>query len=140
MTDLNRRTVLGALAGVLAAGTTLEGAELQPLLRDAQHVPAEAHSFGTLRIYGDGATQGLKSLVIGSIVLHPGEQPHPPHTHPDEEILIVTDGAGQITMNGKASSAEAGAVMYVPPNYLHGIVNTGSAPLTFYFIKWRAGN
>lgn len=139
MTEIDRRTLLGTLAGVLAAGTTLEGAGLQPVLFDAQHTKAETRPFGTLRKYCDGPSSGLKNLVIGSISLNPGQQPHPPHTHPDEEILIVTEGAGEITLNGKASSAEAGAVMYVTPNYLHGIDNTGDKPLTFYFIKWIAG-
>ena len=140
MTDLNRRTLLGTLAGVLAAGTTLEGAELPSVLFDAQKTPAEAHPFGTLRTYCSGPTPGLKNLVIGSLTLNPGAEPHPPHTHDDEEILIVTEGAGQITMSGKASDVASGAVMYVTPNYLHGIVNTGAKPLTFFFIKWRTGS
>jgi len=136
--EMNRRTLLETVAAVLAASTTLPAAELQPVLLNADHARAETHPFGSQRIYCDGATPGLKSLVVGSLVLNPGQQPHPPHTHPDEEILIVTEGSGQITLNGAASKVEAGGVMYVTPNYLHGILNTGSTPLTFYFIKWIA--
>jgi len=139
MMELDRRTLLGTLAGILAAGTTMEAAVFPPFLLNSERVPSEAHSFGTLRTYCSGPTAGLKNLVIGSIILNPAQQPHPPHTHPDEEILIVAEGAGEITMNGAATKVIAGGVMYVPPNYLHGIVNTGAAPLTFYFIKWIAG-
>jgi oxalate decarboxylase/phosphoglucose isomerase-like protein (cupin superfamily) len=136
--DLNRRTLLETLAGVLAAGTILQAAEVRSVLLDPHQVPAETHPFGSQRLYCNGSTNGLKSLVIGSLILKPGEQPHPPHTHPDEEILLVTEGTGQITMNGKASSVGPGALMYVTPNYLHGILNTGGSPLTFYFVKWIA--
>ncbi len=136
--ELNRRMLLETMAGVLAASTMLQAAEVQSVLLDPQQVSPEAHPFGTQRIYCDGSTSGLKRLVIGSLILKPGEQPHPPHTHPDEEILLVTEGTGQITMNGKPSNVGPGALMYVTPNYLHGILNTGASPMTFYFIKWVA--
>ena len=136
--ELNRRTLLETMAGVLAAGTMLQAAEVQSVLLDPHQVRPETHPFGSQSIYCDGSTPGLKSLVVGSLVLKPGEQPHPPHTHPDEEILLITEGTGEITMNGKASNVGPGALMYVTPNYLHGIRNTGTSPLTFYFFKWIA--
>jgi uncharacterized cupin superfamily protein len=136
--ELNRRTLLETVAGILAAGTMLKAAEVQPVLLDPNHVPSETHPFGSQRTYCDGSTAGLKSLLVGSMVLKAGEQPHPPHTHPDEEIILVTEGTGQITMNGNPSNVGPGALMYVTPNYLHGIRNTGADPLTFYFFKWIA--
>ena len=134
--DLNRRTLLGTMAGLLAGGEMLQASDLQPSLLDPRQAQVQHHPFGTQRIYFEGSTPGLKSLVIGSLVLSPGQQPHPPHRHPDEEIMIITEGTGQITMNGKASNVAPGAVMYVTPNYLHGVLNTGHTPLTFYYMKW----
>jgi mannose-6-phosphate isomerase-like protein (cupin superfamily) len=134
--DLDRRTVLGSLAGLLAASQTLQAAEVHSALLDPHHARFEQHPFGNQYVYFEGSTPGLKSLVVGSLILNAGQQPHPPHTHPDEELMIITEGTGQITMNGKASNVGPGAVMYVTPNYLHGVLNTGSAPLTFYYIKW----
>jgi len=136
--ELDRRNLLGVLAGLVATGASLPAAELHSVLYNPREVRAETHPFGALRIYCDGSTPGLKSLVIGSIVLNPGEQPHPPHTHPEEEILLVTEGTGEISLKGQASAAGPGALMYATPNDLHGIRNTGAAPLTFYFIKWIA--
>ena len=136
--ELDRRTLLETMAGVLAASTILQAVEVQSVLLNPAQVQPETHSFGSQRIYFNGSTAGLKSLVVGSLVLKPGEQPHPPHTHPDEEILLVTEGTGQITLNGQVSNVSAGALMYAVPNYLHGIKNTGATPLTFYFFKWIA--
>jgi quercetin dioxygenase-like cupin family protein len=64
--------------------------------------------------------------------------PHPPHQHPEEEIMVVTEGAGEISVEGKVTKVAAGAAMYCGANKLHGIVNTGKAPLLFYYFKWKA--
>ena len=136
--ELNRRTLLETMAGFLAASQVLQAAEVQSALLGSRQAQLEQHPFGNLRIYFQGSTAGLKSLVVGSLVLNPGQQPHPPHTHPDEEIMAITEGNGQITMNATTSSVGPGAVMYAAPNFLHGVLNTGSTPLTFYYVKWVA--
>lgn len=136
--ELHRRNLLQTLAGLLAASGTLPAAEVQSVLLDSRQARLEQHPFGDLRIYFEGSTPGLKSLVAGSLLLKPGQQPHPPHTHPDEEIMVITEGSGQISMNGKSSSVGPGAVMYVASNYLHGVLNTGHTPLLFYYVKWIA--
>lgn len=39
--------------------------------------------------------------------LQGGRAPHAPHRHPDEEIVIVKDGAMEVTVNGQAQQAAA---------------------------------
>lgn len=134
--ELDRRTLMGTMVGLAAASQVLQAAEVHSGLLGSAQVHADEQPFGSQRVYFDGSTAGLKSLVVGSLILKPGQQPHPPHQHVDEELLIVAEGNGEISMNGKVSNVGAGAIMYVVPNYLHGIVNTGHAPLTFYYIKW----
>ena len=136
--DLNRRTLLETVAGFLAAGQVLQAAEVRSAVLSTDQAQLQQHSFGSQRVYFEGATAGLKSLVVGSLVLNAGQEPHPPHRHADEEVLLITEGAGEVTMNGTASQVGAGAAMYAAPNYLHGIKNTGHSPLTFYYIKWIA--
>ena len=94
--------------------------------------------FGDLRIFFDGPTDQLKAMTAGSLVLKPGMSPHPPHQHPEEEFLLVTEGRGEISIDGKLTAAGPGSMMYCAAGRLHGITNTGKAPLTFYFYKWRA--
>jgi quercetin dioxygenase-like cupin family protein len=77
-------------------------------------------------------------VTAGSLQLKPGMSPHPPHTHPEEEIMVVTEGAGEISVEGKVTKVAAGSMMYCPGGKLHGIVNTGKAPLLFYYFKWKA--
>ena len=88
----------------------------------------------------NGPTDQLSGLCAGMCVLEPGSSPHPPHRHPEEELLIIASGTGEIECAGKTTKVGAGAVMYCAGEVLHGITNTGMVPLTFYWSKWLAKN
>lgn len=119
-----------------------------PLARAAQTLPnitldaAKAkltkEPFGDLRIYFEGPTGQLKSMTAGSLLLKAGMSPHPPHQHPEEEFMVITEGRGEMEVDGKKSQVGPGSMMYCAANRLHGIVNTGKTPLLFYFYKWQA--
>jgi len=93
---------------------------------------------GAARIYCQGSTGVTEKFVTGSFTLKPGMEPHPPHKHVEEEILIVTEGEGLIHLNGKEVPAKKGTVMYSEAWDTHGIKSTGKEPLHFYFIKWTS--
>ena len=86
----------------------------------------------------NGPTDQLSGMCAGIAVLDPGSTPHPPHRHPEEEFLIVTEGTGQIECDGVTTEVGPGAMMYCAGNTLHGITNTGTVPMTFYWSKWLA--
>jgi mannose-6-phosphate isomerase-like protein (cupin superfamily) len=91
---------------------------------------------GKLGIYLAGDTPESSKFVTGRLVLDAGKTPHPPHTHAEEEIMIIEQGTGEIDIDGKITHVGPGSVMYTTPNVPHGIVNTGKTPIVFYFIKW----
>lgn len=95
-------------------------------------------SFGDLRIYFEGATDQIQSMTAGSLRLKAGMSPHPPHTHPEEEFMVITEGSGEIVVDGKTTPVGPGTMMYCAANKSHGIRNTGKTPLLFYFYKWKA--
>lgn len=94
--------------------------------------------FGDLRIYFDGPTDQLRSMTAGSLRLKAGMSPHPPHTHREEEFMVITEGTGVITVDGRTMKVGPGSMMYCAANKPHGIENTGKTPLLFYFYKWKA--
>lgn len=96
----------------------------------------EGKPVGKIGLYFDGETDETKSLVAGVFVIDPGKSPHPPHVHPDEEILIVASGHGEIFCEGETTKVGPGSTMYSAPHVPHTITNTGDEPLTFYFMKW----
>jgi mannose-6-phosphate isomerase-like protein (cupin superfamily) len=91
---------------------------------------------GKIGIYLAGDTPGSSKFVTGRLVLDPGKTPHPPHTHLEEEVMVIEQGHGEIEVDGKITKVGPGSVMYTTPNVSHGIVNTGDTPIVFYFIKW----
>jgi len=105
---------------------------------DPETVPAEVLNGCRIFIHYNGPTDQLSGMCTGMLILDPGASPHPPHQHPEEEILIIADGTGEIECAGKLTKVGPGAIMYCAGNVLHGITNTGKVPLTFYWSKWMA--
>ena len=136
--SINRRTILETLAAGLALAARSESAEIADQVVAPDQTRFSRESYGELRVYFDGNTEQLKGLAMGSLVLTAGQSPHPPHTHPEEELLLVTEGHGEISIGDKVTKVGPGSLMYAGANRLHGIVNTSTAPLTFYYIKWTA--
>jgi quercetin dioxygenase-like cupin family protein len=126
------------LMGGMALAAPGFGATLPDGTMDEKRAKLTKEPFGDLRIYYEGATDQLKAMTAGSLRLHPGATPHPPHSHPEEEIMLITEGTGDITVDGKPMKVGPGVMMYCAANKLHGIVNTGKTPLLFYFWKWQA--
>src|ERR1700710_3056361 len=132
---LNRRDAIGSLLMALATEGKSAAAPLAPAPSAwPDHVftldtaVTTSASFGDTTIYHEGRTQGLKDMTAGSLLLHPGQEPHPPHQHPEEEFVLVTEGTGEILVHGKTIKVGPGALMYCEGNALHGIKNTGGTP------------
>ena len=134
----SRRSVLQTLAAALAFAAEGKSAEVSDLVISPDQARKQVEAFGELRFFVQGETGQLKGLTVGRLDLKPGMSPHHPHTHPEEEVMIMTEGFGDITLDGKVTHVGPGCVMYAGSNRLHGIVNTSMAPLTFFWIKWMA--
>jgi mannose-6-phosphate isomerase-like protein (cupin superfamily) len=89
-------------------------------------------------LYVSGDTPASTKFVTGRFVLAPGKTPHAPHTHAEEEVMIVETGQGEIFCDGKTTKVGPGSVMYTTPHAPHGITNTGTTPLVFYYVKWES--
>lgn len=93
--------------------------------------------WGTLYTYDEGETHSAKDGLAAVAVIKPGKEIHPPHQHAEEEYVIVTEGQGTWSLNGKERPAKAGDVQYATPWDMHGIRNTGTTPLRFFVWKWN---
>ena len=115
-----------------AGGAKLPNTTLRPDQAQITHEP-----FGDLAIYFTGPTDQVQSMTAGSLRLKGGMSPHPPHQHPEEEFMVITEGEGELSVDGKVTKVGPGSMMYCAGETLHGIVNTGKKPLLFYFYKWK---
>jgi mannose-6-phosphate isomerase-like protein (cupin superfamily) len=134
--ETSRRRAVLAMAGF--AGMPAFAGKLPDATIDPQKATVTKEDFGELRVYFDGPTDQLKAMTAGSLRLNPGMQPHPPHQHPEEEMMVISEGTGEIVVNGRKSRVGPGSMMYCAAGKLHGIVNTGKVPLLFYYYKWKA--
>jgi quercetin dioxygenase-like cupin family protein len=88
------------------------------------------------RLRGD--THGVSKMALSLFTLAPGQAPHPPHRHAEEELMILVEGAGTWHLNGTESPAHQGDVVYAAPWDMHGLRNTADRPLSYYVLKWNA--
>lgn len=125
-----------------ANNLVVTAATASPKLQDgvitASHVAPIREAGCAAYVQYNGPTDQLLGMCAGMATLDPGASPHPPHRHPEEEILIVAEGTGVIECDGKVTEVGPGAMMYCAGNTEHGITNTGSTVLTFYWSKWLA--
>jgi mannose-6-phosphate isomerase-like protein (cupin superfamily) len=70
-------------------------------------------------------TAGVTSLEAGGWLGH--------HRHEPSEIYYVLGGTGLLTIDGAEHVVGAGTAAFVPGNSEHGIHNTGSGPLRFFY-------
>lgn len=111
--------------------------ELSNVVMDAAKVRTQKSPFGELKIFFDGPTEQLKSMTGGSLLLYAGQEPHPPHAHPEEEFMLITEGTGTLMVDGKTYPVGPGSMMYCAANKSHHI-KAGKKNLLFYFYKWKA--
>jgi len=124
------------LAGVAAvrARTDVLGSRVF----DWNDLTAQPNKSGSTRKVVQQATATLDELEIHITTLNPGETPHAPHKHPDEELLIVKEGTVESLVNGELKRVGAGSVIFQAANQLHAIRNVGTTPATYHVIKWNS--
>jgi quercetin dioxygenase-like cupin family protein len=128
-----------ALARLVPLPLAAQGPTEKPLasglVRGEDAVPTRG-PWGEWRRYFRGDTHGTKDMVVLVVTLKPGQAPHPPHQHAEEELMILAEGSGTWTLDGKEIAARKGDVVYAAPWTTHGLKNTGDAALTYYMVKW----
>jgi mannose-6-phosphate isomerase-like protein (cupin superfamily) len=134
----SRRNTLFAIAGMAGLPAIAQAGKLPNSTMNPAKATVTKEDFGENRVYFDGPTDQLKSMTAGSLMLKPGMEPHPPHQHPEEEMMVIAEGNGEIVVEGNKSKVGPGSMMYCAAGKLHGIVNTGKTPLLFYYYKWLA--
>ena len=113
-----------------------DGALLRSSVVKAEGIQPEGAAPGAKAyVHFNGPTEQLAALASGLVTREPGAQPHPPHRHPEEEIMIVGEGTGEFSIDGVATQVKTGDMVFAEANVLHGVRNTGQTRMTFYFIK-----
>ena len=88
---------------------------------------------------GDGRRNSvLANLEVHLTILEPGKAAHPPHTHTDqEELMIIREGLLKVTIAGKSKILAAGSVAYALPGDEHAAINAGKGKAAYYIVKYK---
>jgi len=97
---------------------------------------AEPTKSGERRECFDAATATLERLECHVTTLNPGEVPHAPHQHPEEELVIVKQGVLEAMQNHKTNRVEAGGLIFEASNEFHGLRNIGASQAVYYVVKF----
>jgi quercetin dioxygenase-like cupin family protein len=140
---MTRRDVFVALIAVsftlsAVAATSARAPVLSSTVFDWKTFTATPNKTGEVRKVVQQPTATLDELEIHITTLNPGETPHAPHQHPDEELLIVKEGTVESLVNGELKRVGPGSIIFQAANQLHSIRNVGSVPATYHVIKWNS--
>jgi XRE family transcriptional regulator, regulator of sulfur utilization len=83
-------------------------------------------------------TRTLDELEMHITTLNPHTASHAPHTHPNEEMVILKEGTLQAHVNGREIVVPAGGVLFFASMQPHAVRNVGDAPATYYVINWAS--
>lgn len=111
---------------------------MQSAVFDWNTIEAKPTKVGAVRKFFQAPTATLDELECHVTTLNPGESPHPPHQHRDEELIIVRDGMIESLLNGETRRVGPGSVIFQASNQVHGIRNVEQSPATYYVIKWNS--
>jgi len=105
---------------------------------DWAQIPVKKNAKGESRKFFQAPTATLDELECHVTTLNPGELAHPPHQHPDEELLIIKEGTVECLVNGELKRVGPGSVVFQASNQPHSIRNVGDTPATYHVIKWNS--
>ena len=91
----------------------------------------------------NGGTIGMNRLTCHISSLAKEQCPHPPHTHKEEEILILLSGEVEVVLpeipaddHECRQSLKPGEFVYYPADFPHTIIGKSDEPANYLMFKW----
>ena len=83
-------------------------------------------------------TATLDELEIHVTALPAGKTTHAPHTHANEEIIVVREGTLEAFQNGKTTRVGPGALLFMGSNEPHNVTNVGDTTAVYHVVNWAS--
>jgi len=137
--EYSRRDIAALLPLVVAQAAHAQNAQApkrdEPLAAKAykyEDLPVKTNGENQTRAVFDGGTHSGYHIDLHMTHLGPGQQPHPPHSHVHEEILMLRTGQLDVTLGSQTSRIDAGSVVITASNQEHGWRNPGPGPAEYF--------
>ena len=127
--------IIGAITASSAESAELP--TLKSVVRTFEDLPSRASGAdgknNTHAIF-DGLTRNNFRIEAHETELGPGGEPHPPHRHAHEEMMLMVDGALDFTVNGKTTRIGPGGFGFAGSNDEHGVKNPSTTARARYYV------
>jgi quercetin dioxygenase-like cupin family protein len=141
MIMVTRRDLCVAFIAILGTAGVFAIADPGPVMGSAAFdwnaIPAKSTDVGSVRSFFKERTPTLEELEVHVTTLDPGKAPHPPHRHPNEEMLIIRQGTVEVLINGDWKKVGPGSVVFFASNQLHGLRNVGNDQAIYHVVSWK---
>ena len=132
---------VAAVAGFIAvAGMALAQSDGKPVMHSCVFNWADLRTSptkqGERRTVCDAPTPTLAEFECHVTTLNPGESPHPPHRHADEELMIIKEGTLEALQSDQTNVVTTGGIIFEASNELHGLRNIGTNRATYFVLKF----
>ena len=96
-----------------------------------------SHDKGGVRQLFDRQTVMHNRFDIHITSLDPAISSHAPHTHKNEEIILMIDGIGEMQLGEDKQRIASGDAAWVASNIPHSFSNLGNRPAVYFAIQWN---
>ena len=83
-------------------------------------------------------TATLDELEIHVTALPAGKTTHAPHTHANEEMIVIREGTLEAFQNGKTTRVGPGSLLFMASNQPHNVTNVGDTTAVYHVINWAS--
>lgn len=136
-----REVAIAALATIATSAVSAIAQDrnnaLGPSVWEWSDLAIRTTDVGALRDVVRQPTATLDELEMHVTTLNPGLSSHPPHQHPNEELVIVREGTVEVLSGGAWKRAGPGSIVFNASNSPHALRNVGTGPATYHVINWR---
>lgn len=92
---------------------------------------------GYRRDFFNRPTSQLGQFEMHTTALNANEESHAPHTHVQEEIILILRGNIEMYIDGDRYKASAGDLVFLPSRIPHALTNIGEEQCEYFAFQWR---
>jgi uncharacterized cupin superfamily protein len=134
--EISRRHLAMLLPAIAAAQSAPQSKTLPSRTLRFEDLPVKQNGPNASRAMLNGETHSGFAVEVHQSELAPGEQPHAPHKHVHEEMVLVWEGTLEFTMNGVTSRLGPGSAAYAASMDEHGFRNVGGTRARYFVVAF----
>lgn len=108
-----------------------------PILLDWTEMQMKTTEKGESRQIFNRPVAWLSKIDMHATTLNEGQISHPPHTHRNEEIILMRSGNVQMYIGGKYYPAKAGDIIFLTSGTPHNLENKTKGRCEYFALQWQ---